>query len=216
MAEQILAAVEPAALASSLLALADVERERAELTRHGQLRRERAHFEAERQYRACAPENRLVGRTLEGQWELALRQARQLEDEYDRWRRTASARVSEKDRDVIRTLAANLPAVWQAATTGPADRQRVARLLLERVTVTVDRASERVDVTRNWAGGQTSQHVLMRPVNRYDRQTNYPRLVERLQTMVAEHLSSATVAQRLNAEGFRPPKRVQRFTGGMV
>jgi len=35
-------------------------------------------------------------------------------------------------------LAADLPAVWSAATTTPVDRQRIARLLLERVAVTVD------------------------------------------------------------------------------
>ena len=53
----------------------------------------------------------------------------------------------------IRALAADLPAVWSAATTTPADRQRIARLLLERVVVTVDKASERVDVTLHWVGG---------------------------------------------------------------
>jgi hypothetical protein len=42
-------------------------------------------------------------------------------------------------------LAADIPAVWGAETTTPADRQRITRLLLERVAVTVDRASERVD-----------------------------------------------------------------------
>src|SRR5262249_34696840 len=75
VAEQILAAVEPAALEASLAAEAEVERERAELTRHWQLRRERARYETERasrQYHACEPENRLVARELERRWEDAL------------------------------------------------------------------------------------------------------------------------------------------------
>ena len=62
--------------------------ERAELTRQWQLRRERARYEAERaarQYQACEPENRLVARELERRWEEALKQQRQLEDEYDRF-----------------------------------------------------------------------------------------------------------------------------------
>ena len=42
VAGRVLAAVEPAALEASLAAVAEVERERAELTRHWQLRRERA------------------------------------------------------------------------------------------------------------------------------------------------------------------------------
>ena len=48
VARQILAAVEPAALEASLAAVAEVERERAGLTSHWQLRLERARFETER------------------------------------------------------------------------------------------------------------------------------------------------------------------------
>jgi hypothetical protein len=61
--------------------------------------------------------------------------------------------LSASDRDAIRELAADLPAVWQAETTTPADRQRIARLLLERVEVTVDKQREQVEVRLHWAGG---------------------------------------------------------------
>jgi hypothetical protein len=59
VASQILAAVEPAALEASLAAVAEVERERAALMQHWQLRLERAGYEAERaarQYQACEPD----------------------------------------------------------------------------------------------------------------------------------------------------------------
>ena len=58
VAREILAALEPAALEASLAAVAEVERERAELSRHWQLRRERAGYEVERaarQYQAWNP-----------------------------------------------------------------------------------------------------------------------------------------------------------------
>jgi hypothetical protein len=106
--------------------------------------------------------------------------------------------------------------VWSAATTTPADRQRVARLLREKVVVTVDRASERVDVTLHWAGGATRPHTITRPVARYSRQSDYPRLVARLRELCTGRLNSAAIAGRLNAEGFCPPKRTTRFTGEMV
>jgi DNA invertase Pin-like site-specific DNA recombinase len=216
---QILAAVEPAALEASLAAVADVERERAELTRHWQLRIERVRYEANRaarQHGACEPENRLVGRELERRWEEALRQRRQLEEEFDTWQRAAPARLSGKDRDALAALADDLPAVWHAATTTPADRQRIARLLLERVTVIVDKGSEHVDVRFHWLGGATHNHVLERPVRRYDLQSDYPRLVQRLRELCHQRLGSSEIAERLNGEGFRPPKRVNRFTAGMV
>jgi len=219
VADQILKAVEPAALEASLAAVAEVERERAELARHWQLRRERAGYEAERtakQYQACEPENRMVARELERRWEESLRAQRQLEEEYQRWQRSAPGRLSIDDQHEIRALAARLPTVWHAATTMPAERQRVARLLLERVVLTVDKATEWVDVELHWIGGQSQRHTVSRPVRRYDQQSNYPRLVERLRALCAERLSAAAIAERLNSEDFRPPKRVDRFTGQMV
>jgi hypothetical protein len=219
VADQILRAVEPAALEASLAAVAEVERERAELHRHWQLRRERAGSEAERaarQYQACEPENRMVGRELERRWEEALRQQRQVDEEFERWLRTAPARLSAGDHEAIRTLAADLPAVWRSGTTTPADRQRIARLLLERVVVTVDKASEHVDVELQWAGGLVRRHALARPVCRYETQSDYPRLTARRKEWGGERRSAAWIAERLNAEGLRPPKRAGRFTGGMV
>ncbi len=112
--EQILGAVEPAALAASLAAVAEVERERAERSRHWQRRRERAWFEAERaarQDQACEPENRLVGRERERRWEEAWKAQRPVEDDYERWQRSAPGRLSPDDEAAIRTLAASRLAV---------------------------------------------------------------------------------------------------------
>jgi hypothetical protein len=219
VARQLLAAVQPAALEASLAAVAGVERQRAELAKQWQLRRERSAFEvdrAARQYQACEPENRLVARELERRWEDALKAQRQLGDEYDRFARAAPAELSDGALSSIRALAADLPAVWSAPTTTPADRQRIARLLLERVVVTVDKASERVDVTLHWVGGVTRPHTITRPVTRYSRQSGYPRLVARLRELCTGRLNSVAIAGRLNAEGFCPPKRTTRFTGEMV
>jgi predicted site-specific integrase-resolvase len=219
LAEQLLAAVQPAALEASLAAEAEVERERAELTRHWQLRRERARYETERagrQYHACEPENRLVARELERQWEEALRRQRQLEEEFERWQRSSPARLSSADRATIRALAADLPTVWRAATTTPADRQRIIRLLVERIEVTVDKASERIAVGVTWVGGQQQQHTLARRVSRYAQQSDYPRLVARLRELSGQRRTAAQIAEQLNAEGFRPPKRTERFSKTMV
>jgi DNA invertase Pin-like site-specific DNA recombinase len=219
VAGQLLAAVQPAALEASLAAVAGVERERAELARQWQLRRERAAYEvdrAARQYQACEPENRLVARELERRWEEALKRQRQLDDEYERWQRGAPARLSDTAVSSIRALAADLPAVWSAATTTPADRQRVARLLLDRVIVTVDKASEWVDVVLHWVGGAVRSHGLARAVRRYDQHSDYRRLTARLRVLCGERRTAAAIADRLNAEGFRPPKRTARFTRGMV
>jgi DNA invertase Pin-like site-specific DNA recombinase len=219
VARQLLAAVEPAALEASLAAVAGVERERRALTRQWDLRRERAAYETERaarQYQACEPENRLVARELERRWEEALKQERQLGDDYDRWQRSAPAELSPATAAAIRALAADLPAVWAAPTTTPADRQRIARLLLDRVVVIVDKASERVDVSLHWVGGDVQSHTLARPVRRYDQHSAYPRLTARLRALCGQRRPAAAIAEQLNAEGFHPPKRTTRFTRPMV
>lgn len=219
VASQLLAAVQPAALEASLAAVAGVERQRAELTRQWQLRRERAALDvdrAARQYQACEPENRLVARELERRWEETLKQQRRLEEEYVRFLRDAPAELTDKALSAIRALAADLPAVWAAATTTPADRQRIARLLLERVVVTVDKASERVDVRLHWVGSATQAYTITRPVTRYCQQSDYPRLVARLRELCSGRDNSKAIAVKLNAEGFRPPKRAKEFSGEMV
>jgi DNA invertase Pin-like site-specific DNA recombinase len=217
--DQLLAAVAPAALEASLAAVAEVERERSELARQWKLRLERARYEADRasrQYQACEPENRLVARELERRWEEALKHQRQVEDEYGRWQRSAPGRLSAEDERAIRSLAEDLPAVWRAPTTTPAEKKRIARLLIDHVCVTVDKESERVDVTVHWAGGLVQAHRLDRPVAGYEQRSDYPRLVSRLRRLCEERLSPVVIAERLNAEGFRPPKRTDRFTGLMV
>ena len=218
VAGQLLAAVRPAALEASLAAVAGVERQRAELQRQWQLRRERAAFDvdrAARQYQACEPENRLVARKLERRWGDALKQQRQLDAAYARFERSAPAELSDTALSSIRALAADLPAVWSAATTTPADRRRIARLL-ERVVVTVDKGSERVDVVLHWVGGAAQAHAITRPVTRYCQQSDYPRLVARLRELCTGRDNSSAIAERLNAEGLRSPKRTKRFTGEMV
>ena len=219
IAGQLLAAVQPAALEASLAAVAGVERERGELERQWRLKRERAAQEvdrADRQHRACEPENRLVARELERRWEDALKRQRQLDDEFDRRRRSAPGEIDDTALSSIRALAADLPAVWSATTTTPADRRRIARLLLERVDVTVDRASERVDAVLHWVGGAVRPHAISRPVARYSLRSDHPRLIARLRELADGRSDSRAIAARLNAEGFHPPKRTTRFSGEMV
>jgi hypothetical protein len=144
VARRLRAAVEPAALGASLAAVAGVGRRRAEVTRRWHLRRERAAFEvgrAARRHQACEPENRLVARELERRREEALEAQRRLDDGYDRFVRSAPAESSDTALASIRALASDLPAVRAASAATPADRQRIARPLPERVVAAVDKAS---------------------------------------------------------------------------
>ena len=153
---QVLAALQPGALELSLSAADDVVRERSALDENWRQRLERARTQAariERQYQAAEPENRLVQRTLERRWEGALQEVRRLEEEYTRFRQTQPTTLTSHEVEQIRQLARDLPALWDAPTTTPADRQQVIRFLVERVEVEIEGVSDRVRVTITWAGG---------------------------------------------------------------
>ena len=153
---------------------------------------------------------------LERCWEQALKDYQQLEREYAEFLSSQPGHLSPEERAELLALSHDLPAVWRAPTTTPADRQRIARLLLERVVVTVVGTSEQVAVRLEWAGGHTGEHVIIRPVARYDQRSDYPNLMARLRELHGQRLSSAAIAAHLNREGFRPPKRTTRFQRGMV
>ena len=56
----------------------------------------------------------------------------------------------------------------------------------------------------------------VRPVARLDQLSYYPALLARVTELAAAGRNNRQIADALNAEGFRPPKRTSRFTGGQV
>jgi len=219
MSELILQALEPAALEVSLDVAADLEAQRQRLHQHWDKRLERAAYEvdrASRSYLAVEPENRLVARTLEGQWEEALAAEHQLKADHRRFLAEQPATLSASEREAIRRLASDLPALWQADTTPAADRQAIIRQLVERVVVTVQGESEQVELDVHWIGGHHTQTQHIRPVARLDQLSYYPQLLARAAALHQEGLSRAAMAEALNAEGWRPAKRRATFTPDMA
>ena len=154
VAELILAALAPSAIEVSLQAAEDIDLERTERQRHWSQRLERARYEttfARRRYEAVDLQNRLVARTLERDWETALGFEQKLEAEHARETARQPARLQAAELDSIRRLAEDVPALWHAPTTTATDRQMIARLMLERVSVRVDANSEHVEVACDWA-----------------------------------------------------------------
>jgi DNA invertase Pin-like site-specific DNA recombinase len=202
--ELFLEAVRPAAIETTLAALAVLERERQALDRHWRLRIERARYEAQRaqrQYDAIEPENRLVARSLETRWDTALRVLEQLEQEYAVARRTELLPLDEAERRAVRDLAEDLPALWRAATTTDVDRKRLLRLVVTEVVLTVDAERRRAEATIVWSGGATTRHEVRRPPPGWHGRTE-PAVIARLREL-ARHCPDHQVAARLNTEGLR-------------
>ena len=215
----VLQALEPAAIEASLALAGSLEAERAALDRHWRQRLERAAYEVERarrQYAAVEPENRLVARTLERDWEKALTEQARLEAEHERARRARKEAPSAAELAAIRDLSRDLPALWRAETTAQAERQTIVHLLVERVLVEVVGATEKVRVECHWQGGVRTTHALTRPVARLASLSTYGALTGRAAELRREGLEYARIAEILNAEGWRPAKRRDTFNAPMV
>ena len=219
VAGRVLDAVAPAALEVSMAAAVQAEDERATLDKLWRQRLERAHYaasRARRQYQLAEPENRLVARQLEADWEAALAGTARLEADYQRFAEQQPTALTAAERAAIQALAKDLPAVWDAPSTTQADRKELLRILIEDITVAVAGDSELVDVTITWAGGHQTSGQAVRPVGRLDQLSYYPALLARVTELAAAGRNSVQIADALNAAGFRPPKRTSRFTGGQV
>ncbi len=213
----VLEALKPAALELSLEAAKNLRREREDLERLFQQRLERAEYEARRaarRYRLVDPENRLVARELEREWEEKLAAQQKLKEEYHRFLHTRPRVLSEEEQEAIRGLAEDIPALWEAPTTTTAERKEIIRQVVERVVVDAEGESERVGVTIEWAGGMLrTQGELIRPVASLEQLSYYPKLCERVRALAGEGLAAREIAERLNAEGYRAPKRRESFGG---
>jgi DNA invertase Pin-like site-specific DNA recombinase len=210
----VLAAIAPASLELSLKAAEQIEHDRAALEQIWRQRLERADYHvdrARRSYRLAEPENRLVVRQLEAEWEQALANREKLLEDHTRYQASTPRTLSAAEREAIRALAADLPGLWHASTTTIEERKQLLRLLIERITVRVMGVSEQVDVTVTWAGGHQSASRLVRPVAKFEQLSYYPQLLERVKSLTEQGTAAQQIAEALNQEGFRPPKRAERF-----
>lgn len=216
--QHLLHALAPDQLALALAALEQLEREAETLQHQRQLRIERARYEAERaarQYHAVEPENRLVARSLESQWEAKLRALEALEQDQHR-RSTPSMRaLGDDERRALLALGQDLPTVWRATTTTPADRKQILRLVIASVVIDAKRERGRVWYRIVWQTGATEEHWLNRKVASLDEHPDVEILQQRIGALSQAYKMDAEIATLLNAEGLRTA-RGRPFTSSNV
>ena len=217
-AEAFLAALAPAALQAALAAAEALEDGHDTALAQWRRELERARYDAdkaERRYRAVDPENRLVGRGLEADWEKALGALGDAEAELARRETARPHALTDDERAAVLALGDDLEAVWSAPTTTDKDRKQLLRTLLEEVNITVERGHGhgRAQLLLRWKGGAVSELTVplkrKPPAIRTDEDT--VDLVRRL----AVHYSDAQIAGILNRQGRRTARKLS-FTANRV
>ncbi|MGI5135597.1 recombinase family protein [Streptomyces sp. CA-106110] len=206
VAAAFLAALTPAALEACLKAADQLEADHD--TALAQYRREveRARYDAlraERRYRAVDPDNRLVARGLEADWEKTLTALAAAEAELARRDRRRPTALTAAERATVLALADDLHPVWTAETTTDKDRKQLLHTLLEDVTLTVHRddSDPRAEAVMRWKGGAISKLVvpIRRPQPKIRTDEDTVDLIRRL----AVHYPDAQIAGILNRQGRR-------------
>jgi DNA invertase Pin-like site-specific DNA recombinase len=213
-----LAALQPAALQACLTAARQLEDGHDTALQQFRREVERARYQAgkaERRYRAVDPENRLVARGLEADWEHALTDLAAAQAELARREAARPTALTTQERAAILSLGDDLDRVWTAPTTTDKDRKQLLRTLLEEVNITVERdhGHGQARLVARWKGGMISELTVPTkrkpPAIRTDEDTI--ELVRRL----AVHYPDAKIAGILNRQ-HRCTARGLSFTAGRV
>lgn len=202
--ELFLAAVQPPQIELALAVAREVEHQAGEIDQQWKLRLDRVRYEAqlaERRYKAVDPDNRVVARTLEREWNEKLQEIAQTELEHRDLRQRQKVELSADDRHRILALVKDLPSVWRAKTTTSAERKNLLRMLVREVTLTpieVPKKMTRVQVW--WQTGAVSDFNVQRK-DKYTAQATPEETVEALRKLFAEGKADEEIVATLNRKG---------------
>jgi DNA invertase Pin-like site-specific DNA recombinase len=218
VAAAFLAALQPVALQACLHAAEQLEHGHDAVLDQHRRQVEQARYQAvraERRYRAVDPDNRLVARGLETEWNTALQQLTDAEAELARRQAARPKTLTGAERTAILALGDDLGQVWDAPTTTDKDRKQLLRTLIDEVNITArrDDPDPHARLILRWKGSAISELTvpLRRPQPKIRTDDDTVDLVRRL----AVHYPDAKIAGILNRQGRRTPRGMS-YTAGKV
>jgi DNA invertase Pin-like site-specific DNA recombinase/transposase-like protein len=207
VAAAFLAALQPAALQACLTAAQHLEDGHDAALEQWRRQLEQARYQAgraEHRYRAVDPDNRLVARGLENEWNTALQALADAETELARREAARPKTLTPQEKSAILALGDDLPGVWTAPSTTDKDRKRLLRSLLDEVNISVHRDEDQAhaELLLRWKGGAITElpvPIKRTPPNRLRTDEDTIDLVRRL----AGHYPDPVIAHILNRQNRR-------------
>ena len=196
---EVLQAVSGDALQAAWEAAEQMQRNRQDLRKAIELELAQARYEARlasRRYESVDPEQRLVAAELEARWNTALRRTTVLESklrEFDDESHSAPA----PNKEVLMSLAQDLPAIWNSPSTDQRLKQRIVRILIREIVADVDEKSREVVLVIHWAGGRHSEIRVKKSETGRSRRCTDPETIEVLRQM-AGTFTDQQIAATLN------------------
>jgi DNA invertase Pin-like site-specific DNA recombinase len=215
VARALLEAMRPAQLEVSMAAFDQIAAQVRQLDRQWQLTLERARYEAElarRRFVAVEPENRLVARTLEREWNEKLAEIERMEQDAALRPQLQSRLVDPDERRRVLALAQDLSKIWYAPTTHQTARKQLLGYLIKDVTLC--RGGTTIQVAIRWQTEACTALEVPRPKRSYEMRRTDPVVVAKIKVLALEHTDSQ-IASLLDQEGFRSGTG-SRFTRTIV
>lgn len=159
IAKEVLQAIEGNAVEAALEASGQMQQARERQRTALSLELEQAQYEvklAARRYEAVDPDKRLVAAELEARWDAALQKTKDLESQRNRFDQESGA-IAIPDREILLSLAQDLPAVWNGASTDMRLKQRIVRILVHEIVADTDETAGEIVLLIHWAGGRHSE-----------------------------------------------------------
>jgi DNA invertase Pin-like site-specific DNA recombinase len=160
VAAEVLKAVEGNAVEAAVEAAARIAEQRSQQRQAQALELEQAQYEARlaaRRYETVDPDNRLVAAELEARWNAALCRVGEVEGRLRHIEATSPGAAKIPDKEILFSLAQDLPAVWNAETTDMRLKQRITRILIQEIVADVDDTAGEIVLMIHWAGGRHSE-----------------------------------------------------------
>ncbi len=204
--KQILEAIQPMGIEAAIAAMEELEKRSEDLRQQWQHRIEQAEYEvslARRRYEAVDPDNRLVARNLEREWEEKLREVEALKKEYEERAKSRPMHISEEDRRRVHELVQDLPRLWHAKSTKESDRKKVVRLLIREVWLRREHKNGPLRLKIHWQTGAVTAGEIAAAESIAGRNKLSEAIIERVRELSKEPKSSREIAEQLNAEGYR-------------
>jgi len=199
VSKEVLEAVSGNAIQAAVEAAEQMQQKRRDLRTAIELELEQARYEARlaaRRYESVDPDQRLVAAELEGRWNTALQKVKGLESKLHDFDHESQS-VPAPSKQMLLSLAQDLPAIWNSPSTDMRLKQRIVRILIREIIVDVEEKSREVVLVIHWAGGRHSELRVKKFETGRSRRCTDPEAIEVLRQMAGK-FSDRQIAATMN------------------
>ena len=199
----ILEIINPMTMDAAVAIQGEMTERKEEILRLYSQQMERARYEmefAKRRYMRVDPDNRLIAAELEYEWNQKAVAFETAKTDYEQKCEVEINAVDEKLKIALEQLVSDFPKIWNDPQTSRKEKKRIARLVLEDVTITSD--SSKIVLGVRFKSGATKTLEIPRVVRNLNLVKMEQEAVSEIRALMLLGLTDQTIAGVLNEKGF--------------